>query len=245
MASPSKSPFKGIQFFEHFPKNYLRPYGEAGQAPDVNAIFNRLKVYNCEWLIRPKVALSELAATMTGNLNVLAEMPEMVNAETVHDMTERMSSILPTIAKFNTKDNSEVANTRDLKRLMRFFLSQDEEVDTLLDNCIKAGNAMYTFGIQMKVAKALLTNPDRYARMSAHGESRDSDFKKNPNVKTLFDYLATTSLQSAGVEQELQAKRSLLSQMDDLEDSDEDTHSKPKPKRKKNKQKKDLQDNVF
>ena len=68
----------------------------------MNAIFNRLKLFNCEWLIHPKVALSELMATMMGNLNVLAEIPQLVNSETVHDMAAPMSSILTTMAKFDT-----------------------------------------------------------------------------------------------------------------------------------------------
>ena len=102
MSSPSKSPCKGIQFFYHFLKNFWKPYGKAGHAPHMNAIFNRLKLFNCEWLIHPKVALSELMATMMGNLNVLAEIPQLVNSETVHDMAAPMSSILTTMAKFDT-----------------------------------------------------------------------------------------------------------------------------------------------
>ena len=131
---------------------------------------------------------------------------------------------------------SQTANRKDLKQLLRFFVSKDEEVDPFLDSCIKEANAIYSLGIQVKVAKALLSNPDRYAGISAHGESRDSEFKKKPNIKTLSDYLAKTSIQSAENEEDSQAKRSLLSQIDDLDKSDEETQPKPQ---------KDVQDNVI
>ena len=78
---------------------------------------------------------------------------------------------------------SQTANRKDLKQLLRFFVSKDEEVDPFLDSCIKEANAIYSLGIQVKVSKALLSNPDRYARISPHRESRDSKFQKNPNVQ--------------------------------------------------------------
>ena len=74
--------------------------------------------------------------------------------------------------------------------MLRFFVSKDEEVDPFLDSCIKEANAIYSLGIQVKVSKALLSNPDRYARTSVHRESRDPKFQKNPNIKTLAEYLA-------------------------------------------------------
>ena len=72
MSAPLKSPNKGIQFFDHFSKNFLQPYREATQTQDEHKIFHRLKPFNCEWLIRPKVTLLELAATVKGNFSLLA-----------------------------------------------------------------------------------------------------------------------------------------------------------------------------
>ena len=135
----------------------MKPYGEADHAPHMQAIFNRLQLFNCEWLIRPKMALSELMATMIGNLNVPAEIPELANLDTVHDMAAPMSSILRTTAKFDTKKkNSETANGKDLKQLLRFFVPKDQEVDPFLDSCVKEANAIYSLGIQVKVAKSFV-----------------------------------------------------------------------------------------
>ena len=72
-----------------------------------------------------------------GNLKVLPEIPQLVNSETVHDMTAPTSSIMTTMAKFDTlpPKKSETANIKDLKKLLRFYVSKDEEVGPFLDSC--------------------------------------------------------------------------------------------------------------
>ena len=44
----------GVGFFNHFPRQRLRPYGKIKEATPDDTI-------NCEYLCRPSVALSELA----------------------------------------------------------------------------------------------------------------------------------------------------------------------------------------
>ena len=138
MSAPLKSPNKGIQFFYHFPKNLLQPYGEATQGPDEHKIFYRLKPLNCEWLIRPKVTLSELAATVKGNFSLLAQIAD-VNCELVENMAQHMSKTRDTIANFNNKETRQGASRKDLKKQMWFFISQDEEFESFVNKAIQAG----------------------------------------------------------------------------------------------------------
>ena len=86
----------------------------------------QLKPFNCEWLIRPKVTLSELAATVKGNFSLLAQIADDVNCELVENMAQHMSMTLDTIANFNDKETRQGASRKDLKELMRFFISQSQ-----------------------------------------------------------------------------------------------------------------------
>ena len=81
MSSPFKKynrpPFKkgqsspggnGVLYLNQFPKNFLRPYGAVDQAPTEDVVFRRVSPASCEWLKRPKVAMSEMAETLTTNI---------------------------------------------------------------------------------------------------------------------------------------------------------------------------------
>ena len=62
----------GTKYFNHFPSNFLHPYGLAGPAPDHETLQRRINLICCEWLKRPHIAMSEFAATMVNNFNFLA-----------------------------------------------------------------------------------------------------------------------------------------------------------------------------
>ena len=66
VASGSKtplSPSNGIGFFDHFPKNFIRPYGGTEEQITEESVNKRVRFYNCEMLKRPTIAMSELAQT--------------------------------------------------------------------------------------------------------------------------------------------------------------------------------------
>ena len=56
---------------KHFPRSFLLNYGVAMQDPNEEAILKRLHDFNCEWLQRPNIAISELAQTLRENLPLL------------------------------------------------------------------------------------------------------------------------------------------------------------------------------
>ena len=143
-------------------------------------------------------------------------------------MAQHMSMTLDTIANFNNKETRQGASRKDLKELMWFFISQDEEFESFVIKAIQVGNAMYTLGIHLKVAKILFKNPDRYAHISVHPEGRDVELKKEPSLKTLFSYLEKTCLHPTGTGERSDGKRSLLTQFADLEESDDNNEPKPR-----------------
>lgn len=52
---------------KHFPRSFLLNYGEALEDLPDDKILARLKHWNCEWLSRPNVAMSEMASTLKDN----------------------------------------------------------------------------------------------------------------------------------------------------------------------------------
>ena len=62
---------KGIQWFKHFPVNFVTPYGSTKDVQTTQTIWNRLQTFNCELLQRPKVGVSELASSVQNNIELL------------------------------------------------------------------------------------------------------------------------------------------------------------------------------
>ena len=119
MATQVKSSPKDIEFYGHFPKNFLQPYGTQFPPLDKEAIFTRIKTYICEWLIRPEVVLSEMADTIKASMDTLTTTEsDLVQPHVFEDMKSQMSSFLACLDLFNKKATSNRKPQRqDLKRL--------------------------------------------------------------------------------------------------------------------------------
>ena len=70
----SPRPVPGVGFFNHFPRQRLRPYGEIKEATPDSVMVEKANTINCEYLSRPSVALSELADTISTNKDMSRTM---------------------------------------------------------------------------------------------------------------------------------------------------------------------------
>ena len=77
------SSFKGVGYFHHFPKNFLRPYGAADLAPSKKTIFKRTWPTHCEWLKRSEIAVSELYSTLEENKDTIRGIPNVLTHGTI------------------------------------------------------------------------------------------------------------------------------------------------------------------
>ena len=57
----------GMHFFNQFPKQLLKPYGAHTAPLSEEAILDKLNPINCEWFLRHKYAMSEMAETVAGS----------------------------------------------------------------------------------------------------------------------------------------------------------------------------------
>ena len=62
-----------VSYFNHFRKDFIRPYGLAhdAQSFDEATLTRRLNNFNCEFFTRPQVAVSEFAETFSTNLTYM------------------------------------------------------------------------------------------------------------------------------------------------------------------------------
>lgn len=58
----------GVGFFNPFPRQRLRPYGEIKETTPDAVMVEKANTMNCKYLSRPSVALSELADTVSYTL---------------------------------------------------------------------------------------------------------------------------------------------------------------------------------
>ena len=71
---------RGILFKQHYPKDFLCPYGKAvtqTMATDTD-IKRQIQPFTCEWLNRPGIAMSKTLETLEKNLGCIAKMHKLL-----------------------------------------------------------------------------------------------------------------------------------------------------------------------
>ena len=65
----------GVAYYQHFRKYFIRPYGLAlnNETFQDTTLARRWKSINCEFMVHPHIAMSELSKTMTENWKYIGE----------------------------------------------------------------------------------------------------------------------------------------------------------------------------
>ena len=67
--SPRQAP--AVQYYNHFPNTFLRPYCKVDKPVTEGKIMTDAKPINCEWFGRPSIAVSEMAESICENVDVI------------------------------------------------------------------------------------------------------------------------------------------------------------------------------
>ena len=69
-----------VAYFNHFRKDFIQAYGLARKTQSFDAVTlsQRLNNFNCEFFIRPQIAISEFAETLSANLKYIEENVEIL-----------------------------------------------------------------------------------------------------------------------------------------------------------------------
>ena len=116
----SKSPAKGISYYNHFPKNFLKPYGGADDMLTSKTIKRRLYSANCEWLICSEVALRDMVHTIAANVEILDHVSELFNGTYISRHASEMGDFLRNLQHFNNKQDGRVSK-ENIKQLIVDF----------------------------------------------------------------------------------------------------------------------------
>lgn len=226
-----RTPPKGVLFFDHFPSNYLRPYGAADTRPDHAKVMRRLHPKSCEWLKRPQIAMSEFSQTMEENLALLqTKGGKMLSKKRVNALTTNLAMFMDPLRKLNTKNN-EPATPGDVRKLLGAFYEDGGALGGIMEEMFELGGAMYTMAIQYFVANELFQCPDEFADKLVSVDQATTNFKEDRTVRGLKNFLnETCTEQKVAATNTNRHKRNLLRE---LEESYTPTEESPKKKMKK------------
>ena len=182
----------GVSYYKQFVFNFLKPYGKTDSVPTEEIVFKRLKGFNCEWLCRPKYAMSEMAETIVANMELLSDedsyQPSILNQKELVSIKAKMQKFLDCLERLNTKSSSRALESDVFSMMTEMY---EDELDQHFHDFIHLGSALYTMGIHYHVAKTLFVDMKTYAELLSQSDAQGStgNFKKDPNVHTLRQML--------------------------------------------------------
>ena len=91
--------------FNHFRKDFIRPYGLAHDQFSFHAttLSRRLNNVNCEFFLRPQVGISEFAETVPINLKYVEDNIEILDRESIQAFVKKTRKIEPYLNILDSK----------------------------------------------------------------------------------------------------------------------------------------------
>ena len=90
---------------KHFPRIFLLSYGEALEGLPDDEILARLKHWNCKWLSRPNIAMSEMASTLKDNWEQITRYKSTGLTTTLVNQLETFCApIMSALRRLDNKD---------------------------------------------------------------------------------------------------------------------------------------------
>lgn len=187
-STPSK-----VTFFKHFPHHFLRPYD--AQIQYNNAEFlEKLTPRNCEWLMRPKIALSEAAQGLRQNWELL-QNSELIDASTRETIQNMMMPICESLSNVDIKEKTTQPTDLDIYNLMNSCY-QRPELDTSLAKWMQESAALYVFFTQLRAMRVLFANPEQYTSKLVSDSPEAIQFKNAktfPALQKMLNAMCTTT----------------------------------------------------
>ena len=216
-STPEKA--KAVDFFNHFPSNFLRPYALANDDPDPDTINRRTNPKSCEWLVRPDFAMSEFCATLHENAEFLKnDDTTFLNQESLHDIFKNMEQYMAPLKRLNKKSGDGPAEEDDVRKVLTMLYDESSPLTDGMKRMFKFGGAMFTMSIQFLVAQHYLSDPNLYASRLCNDNEHCKQFQTNRDVKSLHEMLKSMCGETGKSSSQSQspAKKNLLEQLQDI-----------------------------
>ena len=170
-------------------------YGAALQDLSDEKILSRLKDFNCEWLSRPNIAISEMAQTIEDNWPLIEKQSGTVfTRKFVQDLGNVVLPLMDTYACLDNKDNStHDPPTHDDVLDPLEVININPDVEQLMVTTFNVAGPVLMTSIQMLAVNALLHNVSNFAQEAVRTPATE-EFKANPTKDSMIDYLFNSIL---------------------------------------------------
>lgn len=183
-----------VTYFKHFPHYFLRPY-DAQLLYNQQEFLEKLSPKNCEWLTRPKVAVSEMAEALTKNW-------EIIQTSTIFDDSVRsqlesiISPIMQNLINLDNKEKSTTPTEQDIYQVLHSSF-QNTDLDHSLSQMMQASSAMYVFLTQLRAMRGLVTNPQIFSTKLVNDAPDAQHFKNTKTVASMQQMLTAMTVSSS------------------------------------------------
>ena len=160
------------------------------QDPKEEAILKRVHDFNCEWLQRPNIAISELAQTIRENLPLLQQYSATIfMPEFVKDLVSCFEPLPDVISRLDNKDKStsQPPSREDVVSLLRTIDGQPE-IEDLDINGLNAAGPLFMIFVHLLVPMTLMRNPKEFAE-KARCTPQNAAFKEDQSPRRMQDFV--------------------------------------------------------
>ena len=182
--------------------------------------------------MRPAVALSEMADTVSSNVGTLKDASRNLDEGKIVRKVEKMENI---VKMFNTPSELAVT-TSDVHQLLKYAMTDDDkQTDDTFDQMEHVGMLLHVIHSHQKQLRSLVRNPIEYSRKCLHLPLKHN-FKLNPTLKMLKSWWASemVTAESKATAISSSRRRNLLADLGSDRDSDNETTSRQKKRAKAN-----------
>ena len=139
----------------------MRPYGKIEAALTTKQIKEKLNPKNCEWFTRPKVAMSEMAATCSENIKGARQvLRKWLQDDIISMMVKYKDAVHP----LNTKNDAPVT-PEVVSKMMQFHCTKEPNEVKFFEDTERLGNISFLTGTHFRSLRTLILNMKDYAQM--------------------------------------------------------------------------------
>lgn len=189
-ASGNMSIGRKTSYNRHFPRSFLLKYGPALQDPTNNAILNRLHSWNCEWLSRLNIAISELAMTTKDNMPLIMQFHGTLFCDQfLDDLLSSFDHLLPALSRLDNKDKTDQTppSREDVVSLL-MNLDQDTDLRQCIMDGFNAAGLLMMLVTQVLTIQTLMRNAEDFADKVSK-EAQHQPFKEDPSPRGMRSYI--------------------------------------------------------
>ena len=153
-------------------------------------MLSRLHLWNCEWLARPNIALSELAMTIKDNMPLLRQYAGTVfTHEFIKDLLSSFDPMVPAMVRVDNKDKSDqTAPTReDVVGLLK-NLDQKQQLQEAVIDGFNAAGPLLMVATQVMAIQTLMRNPQDFAEKLSR-DTQHQQFRDDPTPRGMRNYI--------------------------------------------------------